>query len=133
MRGIWKYSAEPSGGARRVLIDGTGASGHLVADVEGLALAERSQRDGYLVASSQGNDSFVVYERGGRNRYVSTLEIATTTRVDGVEETDGIDVTLENLGAPFDEGLFVAQDGYNDGLRQNFKIVPWASIALRIE
>ena len=133
VRGIWKYSAEPAGGTRRALVDSTGSKGHLVADVEGLALAESSKRRGYLVASSQGNDSFVVYERSGRNRYVSTFEIASAGRIDGVEDTDGIDVTLANLGAPFEEGMFVAQDGRNAGERQNFKMVPWSSIAAGIE
>lgn len=133
VRGIWKYSAEPTAGARRVLVDATGPRGHLVADVEGLGLAQKSRGRGYLVASSQGNDSFVVYERRGHNGYVSTFKVAPTRAIDGVEHTDGIDVTLANLGAPFEEGVFVAQDDQNGDERQNFKIVPWSSIASWIE
>jgi hypothetical protein len=33
------------------------------------------------------------------------------------------------LGSSFPEGVFVAQDGTNTGANQNFKLVPWGSIA----
>jgi len=42
-----------------------------------------------------------------------------------VSDTDGIDVTATPLGPRFPRGLFVAQDGRNDGANQNFKLVPW--------
>jgi len=46
-----------------------------------------------------------------------------------VEQTDGIDVTSASLGPAFPHGLFVAQDGVNEGGNQNFKLVPWEAIA----
>ena len=131
-RGIWKYSAEPTAGTARVRVDSTGSGGHLAADVEGLAIATDDERAGYLVASSQGNDSFVVYRREGRNRYVGTFEVEAGNGVDAVEETDGIDVSSANLGSPFAGGVFVAQDGYNDRGNQNFKLVSWRSVVSRI-
>jgi 3-phytase len=52
--------------------------------------------------------------------------------VDGVEETDGIDVVSKPLGVAYPKGMFAAQDGFNykDGKlqRQNFKMVNWAKI-----
>lgn len=125
--GIWRYGAEPGDGARRTLVDASDGSGHLTADVEGLAIYQTSDGDGYLIASSQGSDGFVIYER--RSGYhVGTFRIVDGA-VDGVSNTDGIDVTNVDLGPRFPEGLFVAQDGENPGANQNFKYVPWGAIA----
>src|SRR5215210_7900730 len=65
-RAIWKYPAEPDAGTKRVRVDSTGPDGHLEADIEGLAIAYGAAR-GYLIASSQGDSSIVVYRRGGSN------------------------------------------------------------------
>ncbi|MDE0365378.1 MAG: phytase, partial [Gammaproteobacteria bacterium] len=50
--------------------------------------------------------------------------------IDGVSETDGIDVTSANLGPAFANGLFIAQDGRNIapaeqpvGLSHRFRII----------
>jgi 3-phytase len=108
-----------------VLIDSTAADGRLAADVEGLAIAEGPGRSGYLVASSQGDSTFVIYRRAGDNAYVRTFEIPPGALTDGVDDTDGIAVTTTRLDRRFPHGLFVAQDGKNDTGNQNFKLVPW--------
>jgi 3-phytase len=126
--GIWRYGAEPGDGDARTLVDTTGSGGHLVADVEGLTIAYGQGEEGHLVASSQGDNSYVVYERGGENAYVGRFQIREGDGIDGTEETDGIDVTTADLGAAFTDGLFVAQDGDNDGGNQNYKLVPWSAV-----
>lgn len=126
--GIWKYGAEPDAGTNRLLIDAVGA-GRLTADVEGLTIYYTSNGGGYLIASSQGSNQFVVYQRGGTNNYVMTFGIEASPLVDKVAHTDGIDVINAPLGPAFPFGLFVAQDDYNEGANQNFKLVPWESIA----
>lgn len=125
--GIWRYGAEPDAGTARTAVDST-SSGQLVADVEGLALAAGPDGTGYLVASSQGDDSFVLYRRDGDNRFVGKFRVTAGRGIDGVEETDGIDVTTTGLGPRFPVGLFVAQDGSNDDGNQNFKFVPWDAV-----
>lgn len=122
--GIWKYGAEPDSGENRVQVDRAGAGGHLVADVEGLTIAYGKDGTGYLIASSQGNNSYVVYRREQNNAYVKTFSITANNGIDGVEDTDGIDVSMANLGPAFPQGVFVAQDGLNDKGNQNFKLVP---------
>ena len=129
--GIWKYDAEPDGGDERVLVDSTGDEGHLDADVEGLAIAYGKRGTGYLVASSQGNDSFVLYRRGGDNAYVRSFGIEEGNGIDGVDETDGIAVSTARLGPAFPRGVLVAQDGDNDDGNQNYKLVPWQVIIRR--
>ena len=126
--GIWKYDAEPDGRDERVLVDSTGDEGHLEADVEGLAIAYGKGGAGYLVASSQGNDSFVLYRRGGDNAYVRSFEIEAGNGVDAVHETDGIAISTARLGPAFPRGVLVAQDGDNDDGNQNYKLVPWQAI-----
>ncbi|MDX2033158.1 MAG: phytase [Blastocatellia bacterium] len=124
--GIWKYGAEPEAGEQRTQVDKVG--GHLKADVEGLAIAYGPDGKGYLMVSSQGDYSYVVYRREGNNEFVRKFRIGNGEGIDGAEETDGIDVTTANLGPAFPNGLFVVQDGFNDKGNQNFKLVPLQAI-----
>jgi 3-phytase len=122
--GIWKYRAEPDAGTTRDQVDKTGSGGHLVPDVEGLTIAYGPNGTGYLIASSQGNHSYVVYRREPGHAFVKTFKIVADGAMDGAEETDGIDVIATPLGPAFPHGVFVAQDGFNDRGNQNFKLVP---------
>jgi len=130
--GIWKYSAEPDGGDERRLVDQVD-TGNISADVEGMALYYGPDGAGYLLVSIQGLDNFAVYERAGDNRFIGLFHVVADeeTGVDGVSETDGLDVTSANLGPALPNGAFVAQDGRNitPDERQNFKFVPWERIA----
>lgn len=131
--GIWKYAAEPDGGEERVLVDSVDDAGNLTADVEGLAIYYGENGGGYLLASNQGADSYAVYERAGDNRFIGIFHVVAddATGIDGISETDGLDVTSANLGPDYPQGLFVAQDGRNisPDERQNFKLVPWHRIS----
>ncbi|MBN2846029.1 MAG: phytase [Deltaproteobacteria bacterium] len=125
---IWRYGAEPGDGEERLLVDRTG--NHFMSDVEGLTIYYAGKAGGYLIASSQGNSTFVIYERDGTNEYVTTFAIEAENDIDAVSTTDGIDVVNIFLNDDFPEGVFVAQDNNNSkGEHQNFKLVPWESIA----
>jgi 3-phytase len=125
--GIWRYGAEPGDGDTRTPVDSAVQGGHLTSNVEGLALVYAADGAGYLVASSQGNSSYVLYRRGD-NAYVGSFAIGDGNGIDAVSDTDGIDATAASLGPAFPQGLFVAQDGKNDDGNQNFKLVPWQAI-----
>jgi 3-phytase len=125
--GIWRYSAEPTGGTARTQVDAVGG-GRLTADIEGLSLYYGAGGTGYLLASSQGDNAYAVYERRAPNAFVGRFSVGGGT-VDGVTYTDGLDVLGFALGSAFPKGLFVAQDDRNDGANQNFKLVPWDRIA----
>jgi 3-phytase len=126
--GVWKYDAEPGGGSARTQVDSTGGTGHLTADVEGLAIYYGPNGTGYLLASSQGNDTFAIYRREGANAYVGTFAVVDAA-IDGVNGCDGIEVLNLGMGTAFPQGMFLAQDGVNPGANQNFKITPWERIA----
>ena len=126
--GIWSYDAEPSSvTARPPFLVGSVASGQLTADVEGLGIYVGPGGTGYLVASSQGDDRYAVYDRL-TGRFVGLFRIGTAG-IDGTSHTDGLEVTSANLGGAFANGMVIAQDDRNDTGYQNFKLVPWSAVA----
>ncbi|GGY44075.1 phytase [Streptomyces tanashiensis] len=108
----------------------------LSADVEGLTLVTEPDGDGYLLASSQGDDTFAAYDReiGDDNEYEGGFRVApagtpqTGSTPDGSEECDGAAALNAPLGSAYPNGLLVVQDGHDspgDGDRPstNFKFV----------
>jgi 3-phytase len=79
--GIWKYQAEPDADLGRTRVDTVGPGGNLFADVEGLTIAYGNDGKGYLIASSQGNNTFAIYRREGANSYVKSFRIIAGTRL----------------------------------------------------
>lgn len=133
MRGIWKFRAGADQPADADFIAMSDTSNPAISyDIEGLTIYYGPQKNGYLIASSQGNYRYAIYERGGDNAYITSFSIKDKL-IDGVEETDGLDVTNVSLGDLYPHGLLVVQDGYNyesDSLsNQNFKYVRWDKIA----
>ncbi|WP_246028990.1 phytase [Parashewanella tropica] len=129
--GIWHFSAKPEASTQGSLIlkaDGK----QLVADVEGLALYH-GKDETYLVASSQGNDSYVIYDAKAPYTFKGHFRIGTNfdTGIDGSSETDGLAVTSKAVGSgAWQQGMLAVQDGRNrlpDG-NQVFKWVPWSEI-----
>lgn len=131
--GLWRLSAEPDGGSAMTMVARISENPALKDDMEGVGLYDLGNGRGYLVASSQGNDSYAVFRREGDQAYLgSFIVVADGARgIDGVSETDGLDVTSRNLGPGLEHGAMVAQDGRNvlPGENQNFKYVSWKSIA----
>jgi len=86
----------------------------------------------FLVISSQGNNSYVLVDAEPPYRWRGRFRIGMNVAqgIDGVSETDGLEVTSANLGAPYTAGLLVVQDGRNrlPQAPQNFKLVPWTVI-----
>jgi 3-phytase len=105
----------------------------LQADIEGVEIWAGADGSGYLVLSNQGADNYAVYRREGDNAFVGLFHVVADPArgMDGVSETDGLDVTSAALGARFPDGLLVVQDGRNLSPRekQNFKYVSWRDIA----
>jgi 3-phytase len=107
---IYRYGAEPTDGttpADRVTVDTMEKlGGHLVADVEGLALFQTISGAGYLLASSQGNSEFAIYDRQSL-AYLGSFDLRAVSGF--VNRADGIDVLSTGLGSHFPSGIFVAQ------------------------
>ncbi len=125
--GIWKFAAEPNAGDERKRIAKVGEHG-LTADVEGLTIYAAANGKGYLIASSQGNNTFKVYTRDGDNRFVLTID-PKAGRLNKPIDTDGIAVTNRPTSRQFPKGFLIVQDGHNKGGNQNFKFYAWEDIA----
>ena len=123
--GLWKFDAAPDGANVPTAI--AKADGNeIVMDAEGVALAPIGTDGGYVIVSSQGDNAYAVYKLPEAN-YVGRFRI-NDGAIDGVQETDGIELMLGDFGPDFSGGLFVVQDGDNMPETQNFKFVDWAEI-----
>ena len=110
----------------------------LYADVEGLTLYQAGDGKGYLLVSSQGNNTVALYDRENNNQYIGSFTVVDGA-IDGVNETDGMMVVNADLGGKFKQGLLVMQDGENDSKvfdskgeyreGSNFKYISWAEVA----
>lgn len=147
--GVWRLGAEPDDPADAKELIATvrpeeeaeapdpDSPNRLTADVEGLAMyapPDAAPEAGYLIASSQGNWTYVVFDRSPPHAYRGTFRVADGNGIDGAGETDGIDVVAAPVGADYPKGLLVVQDGYNvdpagEKQNQNFKYVSWADVA----
>lgn len=131
-RGIWRLSAEPKANSERYLLPNSDSTNTNISyDVEGLTIYEQGTA-GYLIASSQGNFSYAVFDRANGNPYLFSFKIGGSNGIDGTEETDGIEATSDSLSPQFPKGVFIAQDGFNFldtvSAPQNFKLVDWQKI-----
>ncbi len=145
--GIWRMAYRDGAFAEPDVIDRVGGETGLTADVEGLSLVLGNTGMGaVLVASSQGDDSFHLYDVTQEPPvFVRKVRIGINVEagIDGAQETDGIDVTRRALGPAFPNGLLVVQDGFNvtgdlsqDGRTQsdeplapqNFKLIDAAKL-----
>jgi 3-phytase len=131
--GLWRQGAEPRGGEPRRMFAAVKDNPALKDDMEGIGLYKRPGGRGYLVVSSQGNDSYALFRREGDNAYVGSFVIGAdgARGIDGVSETDGLEVTSLSAGPAYPDGLMVAQDGRNVSPpeHQNFKLISWRAIA----
>lgn len=143
--GIWRFDADPKGPINGTLIAGVRPAGELVADIEGLAVYEGSTPDqGYLIASSQGDNTYAVFARRAPHTFMGRFQIARGGELIG--DTDGLDVISVPVGSAFPNGLLVVQDGFirTGGLegaqslagarrKQRFAFVSWSTVEDALE
>ena len=127
---MWAVDARPDQPATLTSVIRVGEQVH--DDIEGMGLYQ-TDKDNYLVISSQGNDSYVVVdaEPPYALRGAFRVGVNAAAGIDGASETDGLEVTSANLGGPWHKGMLVVQDGRKrmPEQAQNFKYIPWAEVA----
>ncbi len=130
---LWRLNAEPDGGDSMTAVDRVADNPAVKDDLEGSGFYDLGDGRGYIVVSSQGNDSYAVYRSWGDHAYLGSFAVIADAEsgIDGISETDGLDISSHNLGPGFEHGAMVAQDGRNvmPAENQNYKYVPWESIA----
>jgi 3-phytase len=123
-RGLWQLNALPWQAEEKTMILEVDKD-KLKPDFEGLALRENEDGSGWIVMSIQGSNAYAFIDRQ-RLQLKNIIQIKDGV-VDGVQETDGLDVT--SLKTPtFPNGLLIVQDGENGDAPQNFKYVNWDHI-----
>ena len=107
----------------------------LEADAEGVDLYYGPGATGYVIVSSQGDDTYAVYRTQGRNDLVGTFRIAGVDGVDDVQGSDGLAVTNRPVG-DYREGLLVTHDEPDSGPEVDeardatgFSYVSWGEVA----
>nr|WP_315485224.1 phytase [uncultured Undibacterium sp.] len=133
-RGVWLTNADAAQPSPLKIIAQVGDRLH--ADVEGLALYH-GQQETYLVVSSQGDNSYVIYDAQAPFRYRGKFRIGFNLAkgIDGSSETDGLEVSSASFGGSYNKGILIVQDGHKrlpDGA-QNFKYIDWQQIALALK
>lgn len=135
--GIWKLKLDPEDSSDAQKIAMSGEENPLIAyDIEGLSIY-RNGSQAYLMASSQGNFSYAIFDLTADNHYLTSIKIKEQAGVDGVEETDGLALYPDSLNEAFPAGIMIAQDGFNfegdSTVPQNFKLIDWRQIEAVIE
>src|SRR3546814_17763462 len=97
---MWRMSAEPDGGDARTAVERVADNPAIRDDLEGVGVYHLGDGRGYIVASSQGNDTYAVYRLEGGQEYLGSFAVVDdpVRGIDGISETDGLDVTSRNLG-----------------------------------
>ena len=129
-KAVWALDAGEKAATEMTRVIAVG--GPIAADIEGLAIYQHPQHP-YLVISSQGNDSYVVVDAEPPYQLRGSFRIGINSQlgIDGVSETDGLEVTSVDLGGQWNRGMLMVQDGRKrmpEG-NQNYKYVPWQSVA----
>ena len=122
--GVFRYGAEPDASTEGTLVVETGTGeGDFEKDTEGITIYYAPD-GGYLMVSSQGSNSFFVYDRLPPHAFVKVFSIEDVT------ETDGIDVTNVNLGPDFPYGLFTCHANGNPSIAV---VVAFEDLGLEID
>ena len=107
----------------------------LTADAEGVDIYYGPGSTGYVIVSSQGNDTFAVYDRQGNNHPVGSFQVKGSNGVDDINGSDGLAVTNRPVG-DYQQGLLVTHDEAETGPgvdderdATNFSFVSWGAIA----
>lgn len=125
--GVWRFAGDPAASAEAFEVDRVGSACLPVDDVEGLAIHDGGTKR-HLVVSVQGIDKAAIYRLSGAEKPVCAGLVGIGAgALDGVSETDGLEVTSQPLPG-YPEGMLVMMDDQNEGYSTNFKMISWAAV-----
>lgn len=128
--GIWKMDLS-EGSVPSLIVSSTQAENEQISyDIEGLSLYKMENpwhEEGVLIASIQGSFTYAIFDLSDQNEYIGSFKIKNSDLIDGVEETDGLEVVNYEISDTFPQGMLIVQDGFNtengEAVSQNFKVI----------
>ena len=123
-KGLWQLNAVPGIEKDLKLVLKTNRK-KLKPDFEGLAIRTYPDGSGWIIMSVQELNSYAFIDRISLE--VDFLIQIKEGKVDGVQDTDGLDVSSLKT-KKFPNGIFIVQDGENGDVHQNFKYINWVDI-----
>ncbi len=134
--GIYTVDAEPAGDVTLTEDDLFVEEGehNMVEDIEGISIYYKNDGSGYVIVSSQGSNTFGVFDRQSREFMGAFAVIDNGGEVDGDQHCDGLDVLNRPFGPLFPNGLLIVHDGIDSSADPtdsgtNFKWVKWEDVA----
>lgn len=125
---IWRFPAWPEGGSEGETIATVPSDCFPRDDIEGLSIYD-SPDGHYLIASSQGIHRAAVFDLDQPGTpCVGLVGVEAGETVDGVTETDGLDVTSASLGDAYPQGMLVMMDDQNEMFTTGFKYISMADV-----
>ncbi|KJV07336.1 phytase [Methylocucumis oryzae] len=105
-----EYGDTSSAPSNAIIVPGNAAFAgqHIEADAEGISVVDKKDGTGYVIVSSQGNDTLQVYAQG--NLFSNNVYLGEVT-IEGVAETDGVHVVAQPFSKLFPDGLMVVHNG----------------------
>lgn len=128
---LLRYSAKPGSDDTPLIVAKAGDFG-MLADLEGVTVYEEGSDGGYVIVSSQGNNSYVAFSLPDLN-YAGRFRIIDGD-VDDVTTTDGI-AAISTPTDRFPKGFLIVQDDMDETSpseprkKQNFKIIDWREVS----
>jgi len=130
---IWRFDFDPAASPTPTKVASVDRQ-RITDDIEGLTIM-RDGRQRYLIASSQGDDTFPVFritEEG--ETYLGRFTVVARDDIDGVTHTDGLDAWSGPIGR-YPEGALAIHDDNEEPLegQQNYKIVDWREVKAALD
>lgn len=124
---IWRFPAFPGAGDQATKIAEIPSDCFPRDDIEGLSIYNGADQH-LLAASAQGIHRVAVFDLNEETPSCLGLVGIEAGEIDGVTETDGLDVTHQPLGARFPDGMMVMMDDQNEMFSTNFKFISMADV-----
>jgi myo-inositol-hexaphosphate 3-phosphohydrolase len=110
--GIYRFNTDPHRSANFTEFVSPDAD-FLTPDLEGLSIRYADDGSRQLFVSSQGNSTFSALDLD-TGAFLGRFAVTDGNGIDGVEESDGLDIFSGPLGSAFPNGLIVAHDGSSE-------------------
>lgn len=130
---IWRFDFDPdstNGPVQVATVDGQ----RITADIEGLTIM-RDGNESYLIASSQGDDTFPVFRiTDSGEDYLGRFTVVARGEIDAISHTDGLDAWSGPIGN-YPEGALAIHDDNEEPLegQQNYKLVDWREVKAALD